>query len=176
MVALFLTLLKPQLHFFQDWSKGNGTLEAQIPQIKPTHPPVGVSENSFPEISLGLHPQHSVGKGIHYFPNNNRAFPSAETDRNNVATEVRKWTKESKQTIKKSTLFWISSFRKIKNLSFISNKSEKHAFSSSGGSENKSDRKEGKGTTESWIKWKWRSAMSFYKNCKFLMTFPALYS
>lgn len=49
-LALFLVLLSPQLHFFQDWIKGNGTFKTQecySTEIKITHAPLRVSENYF---------------------------------------------------------------------------------------------------------------------------------
>lgn len=63
--ALILALLKPQLRCFCDCTKGNGTLETQgsnSARIKITHPPVPVSENSFPQnIGRNLPPGATAG-------------------------------------------------------------------------------------------------------------------
>lgn len=54
-LALLPALLKPQLHIFQNWMEGNGTLEPEkynSTQIKPIHHPVRGLENSFsPDIA-----------------------------------------------------------------------------------------------------------------------------
>lgn len=75
-MALPLTLLEPQWHLFQDWLKGDGTLEPQeckVTQINPpfTSPsPTGISENSF-------------SKGITRTP-----LPGAQQTFNSLVTQI----------------------------------------------------------------------------------------